>query len=248
MNIWAISDLHLGFSTGKWMDLFGEQWRDHHAKVEAAWRERISPRDIVLVPGDLSWAMRPLEVERDLAWFGALPGRKIIVKGNHDYWWPGSRRKLRALLPGGVHAIKKTAIVVDGVPVIGVRGCDFLPREDESLEALASSIERERRELLMSIDHLRRIYDGGRPPMAMFHYPPYRMGSRESAFTRILEDAGCSHCVFGHLHLGKEWERVFQGEEGGVKYRLVSCDALEFTPLLLEADVPAPGAGEILGE
>src|SRR5512147_3257203 len=102
MKIWAIGDLHLGFSTGKWMDIFGAHWQGHAAKVEASWREVVAPGDIVLVPGDVSWAMKPAEVRQDLEWVAALPGTKVLVKGNHDYWWPGSQAKLRALLPPGV--------------------------------------------------------------------------------------------------------------------------------------------------
>ncbi len=239
-RIWAISDLHLGFSTGKWMDRFGDHWKGHHLKVESAWRERIEPGDLVLLPGDFSWAMKPGEVAEDFRWLAQLPGRKVLVKGNHDYWWPSSRKKLAEVLPDDVHALKKTAVVVDGVPIVGVRGGDFLPRvvgDDFDANAACSqldrALERERRELLLSIAHLREIYDGDRAPIALFHYPPFRVGTDESAFTRIVESVGCSHCLYGHLHTAPEWERVFQGEKGGVEYRLVSCDALGFEPLLI---------------
>jgi predicted phosphohydrolase len=143
--------------------------------------------------------------------------------------------------------------------VIGVRGAEFLPRlakdkdkdkdedkdEDKDTEKndfdpvaacaeVDESLVRERRELLYSIEHLREIYSGPRRPLALFHYPPFRVGTNESAFTRVLESAGASHCLFGHLHTQAEWQRVFQGERNGVTYRLVSCDALEFTPLLVD--------------
>lgn len=236
MDIWAIGDLHLGFSTGKWMDRFGEHWKDHHLRIESAWRERITEEDIVLLPGDFSWAMRAAEVAVDFRWLAALPGRKVMVKGNHDYWWPGSRKKLEELLPEGVWAIKKRAVVVDGVPIVGVRGGDFLPREGDDPAEIDRALRRERRELLMSIEHLREIYTGERAPIAMFHYPPFRLGTQDSAFTRILEDAGCSHCVFGHLHSAGEWDRVFRSERGGVAYHLVSCDALDFVPKRIEQD------------
>ena len=126
-RIWAISDLHLGFSTGKWMDRFGDHWKGHHLKVESAWRERIEPGDLVLLPGDFSWAMKPGEVAEDFRWLAQLPGRKVLVKGNHDYWWPSSRKKLAEVLPDDVHALKKTAVVVDGVP----RARVSLPTDEE---------------------------------------------------------------------------------------------------------------------
>ena len=158
----------------------------------------------------------------------------MLIKGNHDYWWSGSHLKVQSALPDGVYAIKKRAVVVDDVPIIGVRGADFYIRAGQTVEELEKRLWRERRELLASIDHLHTIYDGDRPPIAMFHYPPYPIHARESAFTRILEEVGCQLCVFGHLHTRSEWERVFQGEQRGVDYRLVSCDSLGFEPLLLE--------------
>jgi hypothetical protein len=236
MNIWAISDLHLGFSTCKPMDQFGEHWRDHHLKVEAAWRERVGERDIVLLPGDLTWALKPEEAREDLRWLAGLPGRKVLIKGNHDYWWPGSHAKLDQLLPPGVYGMKKRAVVIDGIPFVGVRGGDFLAQGETEPQEITANLAKERRELLQSIEHLDRTYSGPRPPIALFHYPPFRLDSRESAFTRILEDRGCKACVFGHLHRESEWRRVFQGEIHGVTYRLVSCDAIGFAPVLIEED------------
>ncbi len=237
MNIWAISDLHLGFSTGKWMDRFGDHWKSHHLRVEAAWKERVAEDDIVLLPGDFSWAMKSDEVAQEFEWLASLPGRKVLTKGNHDYWWPSSHKKLESLLPRGVYAIKKRALVLDGVPIIGVRGGDFWVREEGTLASSNAPLVRERHELLLSVGHLREIYSGDLPPIALFHYPPFRLGTCESVFTRILEDVGCKFCVFGHLHTEVEWKRVFQGEKNGVTYRLVSCDSLSFVPLLLVKEV-----------
>lgn len=233
MHVWAIADLHLGFSTGKWMDVFGAHWKDHWVKVEAAWRERIGPEDLVLLPGDFSWAMKPDEVATDFRWLAALPGEKVLIKGNHDYWWPGSQSKLAAILPPGVHALKKRALVVRGVPIVGVRGADFYIREGETPDVVAERLVRERGELLQSIADLARFPAGIRPPIALFHYPPFPVGRRESCFTRILEDLGCDVCLFGHLHTPGEWQRVFQGKLRGVEYRLVSCDSLDFKPVLV---------------
>ena len=234
MKIWAIADLHLGFSTGKWMDVFGENWKDHHRKVERAWRERVDARDVVLHPGDFSWAMKASEVREDLAWLADLPGRKVLIKGNHDYWWPSSRRKLEELLPPGVFAMKKTALLIDGVPLLGVRGGDFHPREGQDFSTVEQRLKRERHELLLSVEAC-AAFEGERrrPPIAMFHYPPFPIGRSESVFTRIVEEAGCDLCVYGHLHTEAEWERVFRGERRGVSYRLVACDALGFAPLLV---------------
>lgn len=233
MRIWAISDLHLGFSTQKWMDVFGSHWKDHHLRVEAAWREAVAEGDIVLVPGDLSWAMKPADAAPDIAWFGSLPGSKVIVKGNHDYWWPSSQTKLRSLLPAGVYALKKRALVLGGVPIIGVRGPDFQLKDGGDPSELQDRLVRERHELLQSIEDLPRPDRWKVRPVALFHYPPFPLAAPESAFTRILEDIGCEHCVFGHLHTSADQARIFQGERRGVRYHLVSCDYLGFRPRLI---------------
>ncbi|MEM7231354.1 MAG: metallophosphoesterase [Planctomycetota bacterium] len=234
MKVWAISDLHLGFSTGKWMDRFGEHWLGHHEKVKAAWLERITAEDLVLLPGDFSWAMKPKQVAEELDWLAALPGRKVLLKGNHDYWWPGSQKKLEELLPEGIYAMKKRALVIDDLPIVGVRGGDFFARETEDPEKVQANLIRERHEFVQSVQHLDSIYEGDRAPIALFHYPPFRLGSSESFFTRMVEDLSCSYCLYGHLHNAAEWERSFRGEQRGVRYRLVSCDALNFEPMLLD--------------
>ncbi len=264
IRIWAIGDLHLGFSTGKWMDRFGSHWIDHHVKVEASWRERVVPNDIVLLPGDFSWAMKPGDVARDFAWLAQLPGRKVLIKGNHDYWWPKTATRMQELLPPDTFAIKRKALVIDGIPFIGVRGGDFAPSgasaaveagaveagaggpstknvstknsgaKDAAATDLGAELERERHEFTLSIEHLATLQGREHPPIALFHYPPFPMGASESFFTRMVEDAGARTCLFGHLHTQLDWERVFQGEFRGVTYRLVSCDFLDFKPLLIQ--------------
>jgi uncharacterized protein len=233
VKIWAIADLHLGFSTGKWMDRFGAHWQDHARKVEERWRERVSPGDLVLLAGDFSWAMRPEEVKVDFAWLAALPGKKVLIKGNHDYWWPKTTAQMSALLPPGTFALKKKGLVLDGVSLIGVRGADFVPPELVTPEKLAE-LERERREFELSVAHLKTLPGAGRPPIAMFHHPPFPFGSSQSFFTDLIEQAAARTCVFGHLHTSQDWERVFQGEFRGVNYRLVACDFLDFAPLLID--------------
>ncbi|MFU8858470.1 MAG: metallophosphoesterase, partial [Deferrisomatales bacterium] len=118
MIVWALSDLHLSFSGAKPMDVFGEHWRDHAARVERAWRQDVGEGDVVCLPGDLSWALRLPDAAGELAWLGALPGRKVLVKGNHDYWW-ASLGKVRKALPPGVFALQNDALLLDGVGLAG---------------------------------------------------------------------------------------------------------------------------------
>jgi uncharacterized protein len=138
MSIWAIADLHLSFGVpNKGMELFGEHWRDHPQRIEAAWRARVRAEDLVLIAGDISWAMRPEEVMKDLEWIASLPGTKVMIRGNHDYWWP-SMKKLVAMLPPTLHAIHNSAWKWGEVAVGGSRLWDtheerLLKRKRKSL-------------------------------------------------------------------------------------------------------------------
>jgi hypothetical protein len=234
VRIWAIADLHLGFSTGKWMDRFGSHWEGHHLKVEASWKERVAPGDLVLLPGDFSWALKPEDAQIDFSWLAALPGRKVLIKGNHDYWWPKSGARMQELLPPGTYAMKRKALLIDGVPLIGVRGADFVPPDSPDLPAAQAALARERKEFELSIAHLGTLGPGRCPPIALFHHPPFPPESAESFFTRMIEESGARICVYGHLHTQADWDRTFQGESRGVTYRLVACDYLNFVPLLVK--------------
>ncbi len=219
------------------MDRFGPHWDGHACKVEKHWRERVAPSDLILLPGDFSWAMKPDEVKRDFEWLAALPGRKVLIKGNHDYWWPKTTIRMQELLPPDTFVMKRKALVIDGIPLIGVRGADFVSENgcDPQKAAEASAdLGRERREFELSMAHLATLERSEHPPIGLFHHPPFPLGSSESFFTRMLEESGARTCIYGHLHTQMDWERTFQGEFRGVTYRLVSCDFLDFKPLLIE--------------
>src|SRR5262245_49953192 len=128
MAVFAIGDLHLGFAVDKPMDRFGPHWAGHEERIARAWRERVASNDTVLVCGDTSWAMRLDEAAPDLAYVGALPGRKILVRGNHDYWWQ-SLKRVRAALPAGVEVLQNDSRLVEGWWVCGARGWS-LPGHD----------------------------------------------------------------------------------------------------------------------
>ena len=234
MRIWAIGDLHLGFSTGKWMDRFGPRWENHAERVAQAWDELVAADDLVLIPGDFSWALKPDEVAIDFRWLSDRLGKKVLIKGNHDYWWPKSKKKMYDVLPENVYALKKSAVIIDGLPLVGVRGCDFLPVSGRSQEDVEAEIAREAHELAQSIEHLATLGPIERPPIALFHYPPFPPDSDESQFTQMIEAAGCSRALYGHLHSETDWERFYRGEARGVHYQLVSCDFLECRPILIE--------------
>ena len=232
--LWAISDLHLSFSSDKPMDIFGPHWVDHHSRIERAWRESVSDTDTVLIPGDISWAMKLDEAEQDLHWLGALPGQKIIMKGNHDYWWDSVTR-VRSSLPQSVKAIQNDALETPGAIVFGSRGwlSPGSPGFDEESDRRVYDRELGRLELsLSSAMKMKMSSTSGstRPLIAMMHYPPVVEG-RPTEFARLLSDARVSACVYGHLHLQGEWSEGLDCEIDGVRYLLVSCDYTGFAPV-----------------
>jgi predicted phosphohydrolase len=241
--IHAIGDLHFPGDSGKTMELFGAPWRDHPAKIARDWDARVGDEDVVLVPGDISWAMRLDGAMGDLDWFSARPGRKLLVRGNHDYWW-GSIRKVRGAIPRGCHAIQNDAWVDDalGIGVAGARMWD-MPGLDlgDIFEGGGAAGDREgppqkdpgeterifAREIGRLEASLRRIPDSIETRIAMLHYPPTNPSLDATPVTDLLERFGVSICVFGHLHALRPGVE-FGGERRGVRYALVSADYTDF--------------------
>ena len=233
MRIFAIGDLHLPGGDKKPMDVFGAHWENHFERICLDWCARVSDQDIVLIPGDISWAMQLDCALEDLRRIGSMPGRKLILRGNHDYWW-SSLTQLRLSLPEGMHAVQNDAYDAGEAVFCGTRGWTLpQPGGAQTAGGAASSQDEKiyRREVMrleMSLQAAKRIA-GDRPVFAMMHYPPllpeYARGGTE--FARLLTQYGVSRCVYGHLH-GPSVQRGFNGLYNGVQYDLVSCDALDF--------------------
>jgi hypothetical protein len=228
------------------MDVFGDHWENHADRMAQAWDAAVGPDDIVVTPGDFSWAMKAAEAESDFAWLGARPGSKVLVKGNHDYWWPSSHAKMAQLLPPRTYALKKTACHIGGIGFFGVRGGDFAPLtkygDKRTQDEVNQWLDRELAELQASISQLDALdAAAGRPRglrVCLFHYPPIPPGRTASRFTSVIEAAGASWCIYGHLH-GRELSAAkVEGTWNGVTYRCTSCDQVGFTPLRI-LDQPA---------
>ncbi|MDE3056122.1 MAG: metallophosphoesterase [Verrucomicrobiota bacterium] len=246
-NVWAIGDLHLSFGVkNKGMELFGPEWKDHAEKIAAHWKALIHPDDLVLIPGDISWAMRLEEVQADLEWIDRLPGTKVMIKGNHDYWW-GSLKKVMAILPPSIHLIQNQAFHWRGIAVGGARLWDspeysfssYIERrenpkakqeEEEIQEELQEKIfERELVRLTLSLQSFR---PDAKVRIAMTHYPPIGADLAPSRVSEILERFGVEIAVFGHLHSIKKELPLF-GVKNGVRYLLASADYIHFQPIPL---------------
>lgn len=227
MRIFAIGDLHLSLSSDKPMDVFGSNWDNHSQRVAQAWKDAVEPNDLVLIPGDISWAMQLKDAEADIRFIGDLPGRKVIMRGNHDYWW-NSVSKVRSILPKDMWALQNDAVELENVVIAGSRGwmcpgsAGFDGEEDKRI------YEREVLRLELSLSKAER----GKPVIGMLHYPPFNERRQPSGFTDLFEKYGVKTVVYGHLH-GKSCRNAFEGERNGVEYILCSADHLEFNPKLI---------------
>ena len=225
MAVFAISDLHLPARV-KPMDVFGEHWKNHFERIQTDWRDRVKDSDLVLLPGDLSWAMHLEEAMEDLNSIGALPGTKLLLRGNHDYWWSSIGRVRRAL-PEGTYALQNDSLLIDGRLYAGSRGW-MIPGDDAEPDDVKIYV-RERMRLEMSLKNA-RAKDADAPITAMLHYPP--LTDELPGFSDILEAYGVTDCVYGHLH-GAGLYGAVRGEHRGVRYHQVSCDGLDFKLYLL---------------
>lgn len=244
MRVFGIGDLHLSLGRPKPMERFGPGWAGHPERLEARWRARVHPSDLVLIPGDISWAMKLEDALPDLAFIDGLPGRKVMIPGNHDFWWP-SMSKLRKEAPEGLCFLWNDAVVYDGVAVGGTRLWSF-PFVDWSGLAGGQGPEREENQetirhrailrLERSLKSLDRLTAETR--VVMTHFPPVGPEAAPNPLTERLSDHGVDLCVFGHLHQGLEHPlEGFDCVLKGVRYVLVSCDVIEFRPRLL-LDIP----------
>lgn len=235
MQIWAIADLHLPGGQAKPMDIFGAHWRDHAAVIAHNWRNQIAADDLVLVPGDISWAMHLEDVQADLAWIAALPGHKVLCKGNHDYWW-SSKGKVRAILPPSISIVDCDAHIVGDVVVCGTRA--WVVPDDRDFDKVTDLriYERELGRLERALAGAQVLAEGIRPIIVLLHFPPFR-DNQPTAFAQRIAAAGAQVCVYGHLHQPDQWASATVGNVDGVHYYLTACDALGFAPIQIKAGV-----------
>lgn len=238
-RLFAIGDLHLPGGSDKPMDVFGAHWEGHFEKISADWLERVGQTDIVLIPGDISWAMHLSAAHGDLDAIGRLPGKKILIRGNHDYWW-NSISRLRMILPEGMHALQNDALSLDGYVFCGSRGWSQ-PDSEADLEN-QRIYRRELTRMELSLQSGRALKRDGEPLIVLTHYPPVDHLGRTTPMTELFEHYGAGHVFYGHLH-GAANACAFDGTIGTVQYHPVSCDGLGFRLYELALEDPAVAAG-----
>ena len=224
MKIFAISDLHISTNTNKPMDVFGGNWVGYLDKIFEDWQQKVTDDDLVLIGGDISWAMNMEDAQKDLQTLSHLKGKKIIVKGNHDYWWSAISR-VREMLPENFYALQNDSVRFDGVVICGSR-CWSVPGAPDFGEHDLKLYQRETERLKLSLKSAKKMQQEGDKLIALIHYPPFNVYRESSAFTDIFEEYGVDSVVYGHLH-GKSVRADKLVVKNDVKYYLTSCDQVE---------------------
>ncbi|MCI2110696.1 MAG: metallophosphoesterase [Acidaminococcaceae bacterium] len=227
MSIYAIGDLHFsGEPPSKPMEVFGENWQGHRAKIIKNWQSTVCPDDTVILCGDTSWSMDlPDAIAKDMQAIMALPGKKIMLKGNHDYWWT-SKQKMEDLLEHRIEILHNNFYPVGSTAICGTRGWN-LPSLPTFTEHDKLIYKREGMRLKASLEQAAAA--GCSDIIVALHYPPLYAAGETSVFTDLCEQYHVTHCVYGHVHgQAAHYLNMFQGLRNGTDYRLVACDYVNF--------------------
>lgn len=221
MKIFAISDLHLSINNPKPMDIFGPVWDGYLETIEKDWADKVAVDDIVLIPGDVSWAMRLGEAEADLNYLCGFVGQKFIIKGNHDYWW-GAIGEVRKRLTNNTYAIQNDAFKVGNYIICGSRGW-IIPDNGVREPQDEKIYKRELIRMELSLKTMNTLRTNGEKVVVMTHFPPFNSRIEDSEMIELFKKYNVDAVVYGHLHsYDKKQKRVV--EKDGIKYYLTSCD------------------------
>lgn len=225
MALYAIGDLHLSLYKDKPMDIFGDRWQNHAEKIKKGF-ENITAEDVTVLCGDLSWGMGMEETAPDFAFVNSLPGRKIVLKGNHDYWWSTASKARSFFEKNGIDTVDvlyNNSFVYGDYAICGTRGWFYEEEKDG---------EHDRKIMLREIGRLKTSLEsaGDRKKLVFLHYPPIFMKYQCPEILALLREHEVSLCCYGHLH-GKGCAAAFNGYVGATRFQLVSADAVDFTPV-----------------
>ena len=231
MSIYVMADLHLSFKVNKPMDIFGDNWDNHPDKIKKYWTENIKPEDTVILPGDFSWATYIEDAKPDFDFLNALPGKKILLKGNHDYWWTTLTKMREFVLDNNYENIDflyNNAYLVEDKIIVGTRGWVLQDGEENK-----KMINRENERLKLSFKYGIQNFGEDKEIITFMHYPPVAsknlLGSNFLEFYRTMKEYDVKECYYGHLH-GNSHKDAIEGEVGGITFHLISADYLDFKP------------------
>ena len=227
MSLYTIGDLHLSFSTDKPMDIFGRRWKNYVAKIEKNWKKKITSKDTIVLTGDHSWGRNLDEAQKDLNFIINLPGRKILLRGNHDMFWDAKKtQKLNDLFQGKLEFLQNNFYSYQDYALVGTKG--YCYEGKDSIEHFLKLRTREIERLRVSFETARTA---GYDQFIMFlHYPPIFGQQVIPEFFDAMKEYGVKQCFYGHLH-GGAIPLAYQGEFFGVDCRLISADYLKFCPI-----------------
>lgn len=229
MALFTIGDLHLSFGCDKPMDVF-PGWKDYTARLEQNWRAMVSDQDTVVIAGDISWAMKLEETEADFSFLESLPGKKWLLKGNHDYWWT-TRKKMEAYFKekgfSSLGILFNSAETVGDVSICGTRGWFYDAESDADKKILNREVGR----LNTSIALAKAT---GKEPVVFLHYPPVYGGMECQEILQVLLEQDIKQCYYGHIHGGFAAQKAVTGYYKGIDLHLISCDFTGFMPVFIQ--------------
>ncbi|HQC54122.1 MAG TPA: metallophosphoesterase [Clostridia bacterium] len=226
MVVYGISDLHLSFSDNKPMDIFGMVWEEHWDKIKDNWEQVVGEEDVVLIPGDISWASNLNDVSKDLHEIGSLKGRKVIIRGNHDYWCSSSTGlgKIRKVMPPSMYFLRNDAIKFGKFIICGTRGWTVPENNTQTTKQDEKILNREVSRMRTSLDAANKLITNEEDVLiVMIHYPPFNSIHENSVFTRLFEEYKVQKVVYGHIH-GQTSKSTMKLIKAGIEYYLLSCD------------------------
>jgi len=227
--IYTIADLHLSFGTNKPMDVFSG-WTNYTERIRNNWQRLVEPDDTVVIAGDISWAMKLNDINKDFEYIQSLNGKKIILKGNHDYWWTTKSKMDKYIADSGFDSIRilhNNYYVVEDTAICGTRGWFYDAEKDEDMLILKREVGR----LKMSIEP---AVSAGYKPVVFLHYPPIYNGMECTEIMDVLREYEIEKCFYGHVHGGNAAKKAFIGEKDGISFKLTACDYVNFTPLSIK--------------
>ena len=235
MSIYALADLHLALSNPeKSMDVFGSRWEGYIDRIRDNWTKTVTGADTVLIPGDISWATYIDKASEDFRFISELPGRKLLSRGNHDFWWTTMRKMEEFFESSGftnLQFVRTNVVEAEGCLISGTRG--WMIESKDSLDGSDNRkiYEREKLRIQMCVDKLNEADpDHTKTRILMIHYPPVTANQEFTEFAQLIADGGVDICVYGHLH-GKAHKKAFEGDFGGTKFICSSADYVEFCPV-----------------
>lgn len=228
MALYAIGDFHLSFSVDKPMEIFGDVWKDHVKKIEKNWKKKIRETDTIVITGDHSWGRNLEECREDLEFIRNLPGRKILLRGNHDMFWDAKKTEwLNEQFAGELSFLQNNYYTYREYALVGTKGYAYEGKD--SPEHFQKLVAREAARLRESFEKAKR--DGYERFLMFLHYPPTSIGEEESAFTKMAEEYRAEQVIYSHCHGQDRYQDSFLGEVNGIQYHLVSGDYLKFKPM-----------------